>query len=523
VYTADRARSNQNLHAFYGRQAAVSATHSVHFYEDEGLFLDSLSEFVGAALGAGGACVVIATYPHRVGLAERLKAHGIDMAYAVAMNRLISLEASEVLSRFLVDGRPDEERFYGAVEPELQKARRALRGRSTSVVAFGEMVSLLWQDGRYEAAIELEKLWERLAQRHGFSLRCAYPIRLFSDQAQYDLFRRVCAAHHQVIPAESYTALNDEDDRHRMISSLQQKAWTMQAVMKGREEEIIRLQQVEARLRRSEEFAKSVVESSVDCITVLDLDGRIEYMSPPGVRALEIEDPVSLPGRRWVELWDAVDRPRAEMALAEAVAGRVGSFIGECATAHGLRKWWDVKITPALDGAGHVERLIAISRDITELRIAQQAAIESERQAMAGRMAANIAHEINNPLEAVTNFIYLATVAEGMPEQAGEYLRQADRELARAAQITRRMLGFYRDSSKTQWLSVSELLHDVVSLYSRKLLNKQLTTSISADAGLEVYAKDGELRQVLLNLTANAVDASHPGGKILLRAHRTAN
>jgi PAS domain S-box-containing protein len=523
VYTADRALFHNNVHASYGRQAAVSATHSVHFYEDEGLFLDSLSEFVGAALGAGGACVVIATHPHRAGLAERLKAHGIDLPYAVAMNRLISLEAAEVLARFMVEGHPDEERFYRAVEPELQKARKALHGRSTSVVAFGEMVSLLWQEGRFEAAIELEKLWERLAQRQGFSLRCAYPIGLFSDQAQYDLFRRVCAAHHQVIPAESYTGLNDENDRQRMISSLQQKAWTMQTVMKGREEEIARLKHVEARLQRSEEFAKSVVECSVDCIKVLDLEGRLTYMSPPGLRALEIEDPLSLLGRSWVEFWDAADRPRAQAALSAAVAGGVGSFTGECATPRGIRKWWDVRITPALDADGHVERLIAISRDITELRTAQQAAMESERQAMAGRMAATIAHEINNPLEAVTNFIFLATGAEGLPNEAGEYLKQADRELARAAQITRRMLGFYRDSSKARWVSISELIHDLVSLYSRKLLNKQLTASISAHPDLEVYAKDGELRQALLNLTANAVDACHPGGKILLRAHLTSN
>ena len=358
----------------------------MHFYEDDGLFLDSLSEFVGAALGAGGACLVIATPPHRAGLAERLKAHGIDVAFSMAMNRLISLDAGDVLARFMLDGHPDEERFYAAVEPELVSARNSLRGRSTSVVAFGEMVSLLWQESRYEAALELEKLWDRLAQRHAFSLRCAYPLGLFSDQAQYDLFRRVCSAHHQVIPAESYTALDNENDRHRMISSLQQKAWTMQAVMKKRQEEIDRLKQVEARLQRTEEFAKN----------------------------------------------------------------------------------------------------------------AQQAAIESERQASAGRMAATIAHEINNPLEAVTNFIFLALGAEGLPEDAGKYLQMADRELSRAAQITRQMLSFYRGGSKSRWVPIAELMHEVVTMYSRKLRNKQLTTSIIADPGLEVYAKDGELRQVLL-------------------------
>ena len=521
--SANRAVLHHHFHENHGRQAEASTVHSVHFYEDDGLFLDSLGEFVGAALGAGGACLVIATKSHRAGLDERLKSHGIDTAYATAVRRLISIEASEMLARFMVNGHPDEDRFYTAVEPELQKARKALRGRSTSVVAFGEMVSVLWQEGNYEAAIKIEELWDRMAQRYGFSLRCAYPIGLFSDQAQYDLFRRVCAAHYQVIPAESYTALDAETDRHRMISSLQQKAWTMKAVMKGREEEIARLKHVEARLQRSEEFAKNVVECSVDCIKVLDLEGCVQYMSPARMRALEINDPQSLLGRRWVEFWDEEDRSHAEAALVAALTGGIGSFTGECSTACGNRKWWDVKITPALDAEGHVEQLIAISRDITQLRIAQQAAIESERQAIAGRMAATIAHEINNPLEAVTNYIYLATASEGLPDKAADYLHQADRELGRAGQITRRMLSFYRDSSKTRWVSISELMQEVVALFNRKLLNKQLTASIAADPTLEVYAKDGELRQVLLNLAANAVDACHPGGKIQLRAHPTAN
>jgi PAS domain S-box-containing protein len=523
VSSADRAIFHNQFHASHGSQATAAPVHSVHFYEDDGLFLDSLSEFVGAALGAGGACLVIATQSHRAGLNERLKSHGIDTAYTTALNRLVSIEASEMLARFMVNGHPDEARFYEAVEPELHKARKALRGRSTSVVAFGEMVSILWHEGNYDAAIKLEELWDRMAHRYGFSLRCAYPIGLFSDQAQYDLFRRVCAAHYQVIPSDSYPALDDENDRHRMISSLQQKAWTMQAVMKGREDEIARLKHIEARLQRSEEFAKNVVECSVDCIKVLDLDGRIQYMSPPGLQTLEIAEPDSLLGRRWVDFWDVEDRRRAEAAVDVAVTGGVGSFTGECTTPGGTRKWWDVKITPAFDADGQVERLIAISHDITELRIAQQAAIESERQAIAGRMAATIAHEINNPLEAVTNYIYLASASECLPEGAAEYLRQADHELARAGQITRRMLSFYRDSSKTRWVSITELMQEVVALFSRKLLNKQLTTSIVADPALEVYAKDGELRQVLLNLTANAVDACHPGGKIQLRAHSTAN
>jgi signal transduction histidine kinase len=164
-----------------------------------------------------------------------------------------------------------------------------------------------------------------------------------------------------------------------------------------------------------------------------------------------------------------------------------------------------------------------IARLKQELRVAQRAAIESERQSGAGRMAATIAHEINNPLEAVTNFIFLAMSTEGLPPDARLHLQMADRELARAAQITRQMLGFYRGGSKTRWVAVSDLIHDIVAMYNRKLRSKQLTTVTSVDPRLEVYAQEGELRQVLLNLTANAVDASHPGGKLWFRVRRATN
>jgi len=157
------------------------------------------------------------------------------------------------------------------------------------------------------------------------------------------------------------------------------------------------------------------------------------------------------------------------------------------------------------------------------LRTAQKAAFESERLAGAGRLAATIAHEINNPLEAVTNFIFLAMGVDGLPDDARRYLQMADRELARAGQITRQMLGFYRNSAVPRWASVSELIHDVVTMYGRKLRTKQLNTSISIDPALQVYGKDGELRQILLNLTANAVDASYPGGKLWFRARRVTN
>jgi signal transduction histidine kinase len=103
------------------------------------------------------------------------------------------------------------------------------------------------------------------------------------------------------------------------------------------------------------------------------------------------------------------------------------------------------------------------------------------------------------------------------------HLEIADRELARVAQIAQQTLGFYRDNSKHKWVAVSELIRDVMMLYERRIRYKQLETKIDTDAGLKIYGKQGELKQALSNLIANAIDASREGGKLWLRAQTSRN
>ena len=305
MYLQSRAYERGSIRATHGHEASAPRAHSVHFYEDDSAFLDSLTEFIGAALGTGGACIVIATRAHREGLDKRLQAFGMDLEMAAAQNRYIALDVEDTLARFMTEGWPDDDLFKAAIEPELKRAKSGPGKGAAPVVAFGEMVAMLWADGKYGAAIHLERLWNDLALSYAFSLRCAYPLKCFADESQYELFSRVCEEHSSVIPTETYTALESEDERQRMVSSLQQKAGTVQAVAEERDRESVQRQQVEEKLRRSEEFAKSVVESSVDCVKVLDLEGHLVYMSAPGQRALEIEDVTKFLGRKWADFWNA--------------------------------------------------------------------------------------------------------------------------------------------------------------------------------------------------------------------------
>ncbi len=171
--------------------------HFVQFYETDAFLLDSLSGFIDTGLAEGGACIVLATKAHRESLEERLKSHGLDLAAAQTQGDYISLDAAEALSKFMVNGLPDPERFALVFGDMIM---RAAEGRH-HVRVFGELVALLWADGKRAAAIRLEELWNDLGKLHPFSLFCAYPMHDFGSEVYEAEFTEICNRHSQVAPA----------------------------------------------------------------------------------------------------------------------------------------------------------------------------------------------------------------------------------------------------------------------------------------------------------------------------------
>ena len=249
---------------------AGASDHFVQFYETDGFLFRLLGEFIGAGLRAGEAAIVVATPAHREGLAERLQALGLDVIAARRSGQYVELDAAAMLATFMVNGIPEPERFNEVFGGIIAQAAAGWHG----VRVFGEMVALLWAQEHYEAAVALEALWNQLRTVHAFALCCGYRITGIGGEALAGPLSDVCAAHSYVIPAESYTALTNSDERVRAIVLLQQKARLLQA-------EVAERQAAEQRLQASEQRYRRLFEAAQDAILIVDpATGRIADANP---------------------------------------------------------------------------------------------------------------------------------------------------------------------------------------------------------------------------------------------------
>ncbi len=162
-------------------------------------------------------------------------------------------------------------------------------------------------------------------------------------------------------------------------------------------------------------------------------------------------------------------------------------------------------------------RQYQVQRIMEEREQDAQAMIESEKLAAVGRLASTIAHEINNPLEAVTNLLYLLKEETGLTDAGREYLDTADRELARVSQIASQTLRFHRQSTSATRARLDVLLEEVLRLYRSRLNDSRIAISREFDTSLRVACYEGDIRQVLNNLIGNAFDVMRLGGCLRLR------
>lgn len=175
-------------------ESEFARCHEVQFYSDDRVFLESISQFIGAALKLGNAAIVVATKPHRDQLLQGLKAQGVDIDALIQQGAYLSLDAADTLSTFMINDWPDADRFLESFSKLIESTSKAAKAKHPRVAIFGEGVALLWAQGKKEATIRLEQLGNDLAQTRRVDMLCAYP---FSLHVQDDKpsFAAICREH----------------------------------------------------------------------------------------------------------------------------------------------------------------------------------------------------------------------------------------------------------------------------------------------------------------------------------------
>jgi PAS domain S-box-containing protein len=270
----------------------------------------------------------------------------------------------------------------------------------------------------------------------------------------------------------------------------------------------------ESRADRSTREMAAVVEYSCDAIYSSSPDGTITSWN----RAAEnlfgytAEEVVGSPVAKLVppERHDEVLRNLVILNH----GGHVASYRTERMRKDGTLFPVLLSVSPLQNARGEIIGTSAIARDISPEKQSEEAIRRSEKLATAGRLAASIAHEINNPLEAVLNLLYLA---RHDPSQTVKYLTMAEHEVVRVAQIAQQTLGFVRDASSKVAMDPAEIMDEILQLYSGKLQGRRIRITRRYRNHLLIEGYSGELRQLLANLVVNAVDAMADEGSLQLR------
>jgi len=253
-------------------------SHSVQLYSEDASLVDALGDFVDAALDRGEAAVVLATPQHRRELTRELITRGVDISTATQQGRFVALDAAQTLSLVLLEGRPDPARFASCIGDVLARARMATGNPLSTVSIFGEIVGMLWTAGKFEAALQLEQLWNELSATQSFHLRCAYPIGAFTGSEHEAPFLKMCAEHSRVLPIVPISPEIGGDERFGPLTQWQQKA--------ALEVEITSRKTVERALKHRESELVDLLENAVEGVQRTGPDQRILWANKALLRLL---------------------------------------------------------------------------------------------------------------------------------------------------------------------------------------------------------------------------------------------
>jgi DNA-binding NarL/FixJ family response regulator len=180
------------------QEAKAPRCHEVLFYSDEAVFVDRFVLFIAAALEAGDVAIVLVTQTHRDLLDQRLKAQGLDIDAALQEGTYLPLDIAETLSTFMINDMPDSSRFVKARDDLIGRAAKAGKSEQPRIVACGECAPHLLREGKADAAIRVEQLWDQLVTKYAVDTLCAYPLNSFHGEEDQHVLQSICAEHSAV-------------------------------------------------------------------------------------------------------------------------------------------------------------------------------------------------------------------------------------------------------------------------------------------------------------------------------------
>ena len=172
--------------------------HEVEFYADDAAFMDGYARFLGEALKIGDPAVVIASRTHRAGIEERLLSDGVNLSAAIEKDRYIPLDVAATLSILMANGMPSPVLCATAISDLMARVANSTQGKHSRIALCGELAPTLLAAGKAEAAIALERLWDKMAAGHGVQTLCGYSASAFADGGSGPIFQRICAEHSAV-------------------------------------------------------------------------------------------------------------------------------------------------------------------------------------------------------------------------------------------------------------------------------------------------------------------------------------
>jgi PAS domain S-box-containing protein len=265
----------------------------------------------------------------------------------------------------------------------------------------------------------------------------------------------------------------------------------------------------------------AIVESSDDAILSKDLTGQIRSWNQAAGRIFGYSED-EIVGSSILRLIPEELHQEETTILTKIRAGeRIDHFETVRVTKSGERIDVSLSISPIRDESGSIVGASKTLRDISAKKRSEASLIQAEKIAAAGRMAATIAHEVNNPLEAVMNLIYLAKSNAEDADQVRTFLNTAEGEIVRVSYIAKQTLGFYRENASPTSVMLSELARHALQIYSPKCTASRILIKENLDSSRRVVVRKGEIMQVISNLIANAIYAMPSGGTLSISVKDT--